>query len=199
MRVPSIPRSAGRVVSSGSGFTLTELMIVVVIIGIMSALATPLLTRDQQNDAGREFASGVARELQKCRSIAVSTRLGVRAYVFADRIEFRSYKAGATPGAVAVAPALTDPLLGISRARAGVVVWNVVSPTASAPSAAVLTSTTSAQVDFLTRGTTQLIGSPVPTSAVFYIRNGNLPSGTEASAFRIDVTALTGFVSMRTN
>ncbi|MEA2700869.1 MAG: hypothetical protein QOI66_5140 [Myxococcales bacterium] len=184
---------------NSAGFTLVELMIVVVIIGIMSALATPLFTRDQQTDAGRIFASEVARELQKCRSEAISSRLTVRAYAFADRIEFRSYKLGATPGAAPIAPAATDAMLGFVRAKPGVVIWNVVAPTASAPGVAVLTTTASAQIDFQTRGTAQLIGSPVPTSAVIYIRNSNLPAGTEAAAFRVDVTALTGFVSMRTN
>lgn len=182
-----------------AGFTLVELMVVVVIIGIMSALATPLLTRDQQADAGRIFASEVARELQKCRSEAISTRLAVRAYAFADRVEFRGYKLGATPGAAAVAPAVTDPVLGMVRAKPGVTIWNVLSPTDAAPVAAVLTTSTPAQVDFQTRGTVQLIGSPVPTSAVIYVRNSNLPTGSEYGAYRIDVAALTGFVTVRTN
>ncbi|HEY2903934.1 MAG TPA: prepilin-type N-terminal cleavage/methylation domain-containing protein [Polyangia bacterium] len=181
------------------GFTLVELMVVVIIIGIMSALATPLLTRDQQTDAGRIFATEVARELQKARTEAISTRMGVRAYAFADRVEFRSYKLGATPGAAPTAPAVTDGLLGMVRAKTGVAIWNVLAPTAAAPGAATLTTAVSAQLDLLNRGTAQLIGSPVPTSAVFYVHNTNLPAGSEYGSYRIDVNALTGFVTVRTN
>ena len=187
------------VVNVAGGFTLVELMIVVVIIGVMSALATPLLTRDRQTDAGRIFAGEVARELQKVRSEAIATRLTVRAYVFSDRVEFRSYKLGATPGAAPTVPALTDALLGSVKAKTGVSVWNVLAPTAPAPSQATLTSTTSAQIDFQPRGNAQLVGAPVPTSAVLYIKNALLPTGSEYAAYRVDVTALTGFVTVRTN
>jgi prepilin-type N-terminal cleavage/methylation domain-containing protein len=181
-----------------AGFTLTELMIVVAIMGIMSAIATPLLTRDNQVDAGRAFSSALGRELQKCRSEAVSSRLGVRAFVFSDRVELRSYKAGATVGAAPVAPTTADPLLGSVKAKEGVVILNVVAPTDTAPTDEVLTTTKSAIIDFLSRGGTQLVGAPIPTSSVVYIKNKNLPSGTEFSAFRIDIAAVTAFVSVRT-
>ncbi|HVR60990.1 MAG TPA: prepilin-type N-terminal cleavage/methylation domain-containing protein [Polyangia bacterium] len=191
-----VPRS---VAAAADGFTLVELMVVLAIIGIMSALATPLLTRDQQTDAARIFASEVARELQKVRSEAIATRLTVRAYVFGDRVEFRSYSLGATPGAAPTAPAPTDPMLGSVKARSGVSVWNVLSPAAATPSAAVLTTTAGAQIDFQSRGTAQLVGAPVPTSAVLYIKNASLPTGSEYASYRVDITALTGFITVRTN
>ncbi|HET6282927.1 MAG TPA: prepilin-type N-terminal cleavage/methylation domain-containing protein [Polyangia bacterium] len=192
------PPARARLNRNDSGFTLTELMIVVAIMGVMSAVATPLLTRDNQVDAGRAFSQSLARELQKCRSEAVSSRLGVRAFVFSDRVELRSYKAGATVGAAPVAPTVADPLLGSVQAKEGVVVLNVVASTDVAPTDEVLTTTKSAIIDFLSRGGTQLIGSPIPTSSVVYIKNKKLPAGTEFSAFRVDVAAITAFVAVRT-
>jgi prepilin-type N-terminal cleavage/methylation domain-containing protein len=181
-----------------AGFTLTEVMIVVVIIGVMAAISTPLLTRDDHVNDGRAFTYDVARELQKCRSEAVSSRLTIRAFVYSNRVELRPYKAGATPGAAPTAPAATDPLLRVVPSKNNITVLNVVAPSATAPTGAVLTPTAAALIDFLSTGGAQLIGSAVPTGATIYIQNADLPSTSKDAAFRIDVNPLTAFVAART-
>jgi prepilin-type N-terminal cleavage/methylation domain-containing protein len=179
------------------GFTLTELMIVVVIIGVMAAMATPLLNRDNHTNDGRAFTFDVARELQKCRSEAVSSRLAIRAFVFSDRVELRPYKTGATPGAAPTAPVVTDPMLRSVPAKDNIVVLNVVGSGDAAPTGLALSATTSAQIDFYSTGGAQLVGAAVPTSPVIYIQNNDLPSNSKDFAFRIDVNALTAFVSAK--
>jgi prepilin-type N-terminal cleavage/methylation domain-containing protein len=190
--------AAARARPAAGGFTLVELMIVVVIIGVLSTLSLPLLTRDNAVNDGRAFTFDIARELQKCRSEAVSSRLTIRAFVYADRVELRPYKAGATPGAAPTAPSATDPLLRTVPAKNKLAVLDMVAPSASAPTGPVLTTSKVALVDFLSTGGAQLVGAAVPTGATIYIQNGDLPSTSKDAAFRIDVNPLTAFVAART-
>src|SRR3569833_2808073 len=93
---------------------------ILVIIGVLAAAAAPSFIKDNRAREGRDLASDVARELQKCRSEALSTGLGVRAFVFSNRIELRPYVAAATPAGAPTAPVLTDPVARVLQAPAGV-------------------------------------------------------------------------------
>jgi prepilin-type N-terminal cleavage/methylation domain-containing protein len=191
--------SAARRRRAAAGFTLTELMIVLAIVGVMAAFAAPSFTKDNRARAGRDLASDVARELQKCRSEALSTGLGVRAFVFSDRVELRPYVAGATAGAAPRVPTTADPVLRIINAPAGITFTGVVVSGGAAPVTGTLSATVHADVDFSTQGAAQFVGQAVPTGAIIFLQNANLPTTSDEYDFRIDITALTAYVSVRTN
>lgn len=174
-------------------------MVVVVIVGVLAALSAPSFNRDQRGREGRDLASDVARELQKCRVEAVTTRLGIRAFVYEDKVELRLWVPGATAGAPPRVPTTGDPLLRTLRAPAGVLFTGVVAPGTPAPAAPTLTGNAHADIDFSNQGGAQLVGQPVPTGATIFLRNDGLPASSPDYDFRIDVTALTGFVAVRTN
>ena len=74
-------------------------MVVLVIIGILASLSVPRFRRDRVTREGFEFANEIARGFQHARYQAIAERLPIRAFVFSDRVEFRSAVPGATPGA----------------------------------------------------------------------------------------------------
>jgi prepilin-type N-terminal cleavage/methylation domain-containing protein len=180
-----------------AGFSLTELMFVVLIVGILSAVATPYVGRDRVAREGRDFVSTVARDMQRARVQAVSDRLPIRAFVFRDRVEFRSAIAGATPGAAPRAPTTTDPTFLVLQAKPGLDILDVQKDPSPAPAGQILTTATFAQVEFSAVGQAQLVGQPALTSAYLFVRNLNLTEGHPDRDFRIDVNALTGFVGLR--
>lgn len=180
-----------------AGFTLTEVMVVVVMIGILSALAYPYLGRDQRATETRDFSNEAGRALQIARSRAVAQRLPMRAHVYGDRIELRSWVAGINPGDAATAPALSVPPYTVVLARTGTEVLAVEPTSSPVPSSAVLSPTMSAQIDFNGQGQMQFVGQAPMTSAFIFVRSSILPVGVLNRLFRIDVRGLTGHIVVR--
>jgi hypothetical protein len=167
-------------------------MVTGAILTTMAAIATPLFTKDNRAADGRGFALDAARELQKCKVEAVTTRLPIRVFVFSDRLEIRPWQRGARAGAPPTPPSATAPLLRTLAAPGSVQLTDVVPPGTNP--AAPLTPATPKSVDFLSQGTAQLVGQPTPTGASIFLQNNDLPSSHPDYDYRLDVTALTAFV-----
>jgi prepilin-type N-terminal cleavage/methylation domain-containing protein len=181
-----------------AGFTLAELMTVVVMVGVLSAIALPYMGRDRKSIHAHEFASDVSRQLQVARSRAVAERLPVRAFIYRDRVDLRSWVAGTRPGDPSRAPVLSDPILLTVLARTGTDILDVQATSTSAPSMQVLTTASYAQIDFNSQGQMQFIGQAPMSPAFIYVRNTDMPSTSPNKFYRIDVRSLTGYISLRT-
>jgi prepilin-type N-terminal cleavage/methylation domain-containing protein len=180
------------------GYTLIEVMVVVVIIAVLSAIAAPRFTRDRIAADGREFANELARELQRSRIEAIASRMPIYAFVYADRVEIRSAKPGATLVAPVVAPTTSDPILRLIRPKQRITALDLTN-TIATPSAN-LTTSVNKQIVFSTMGGA-FIGptAPVnPTPVYLYVDNANAPSSHPERKFRVDISAMTGYVQLRT-
>lgn len=173
------------------GFTLVELLIVVVIIAVLAAIAAPRLTRDRVAAEGREFADIVTRELQRARMESITTRRPQYAFLFADRVEIRTAKPGATLMAPLVAPTVSDPILRIIRAKSSMAILDLTNSTTVTTGIS-----TGKQLVFSSMGV-GFIGPTapaVPTPVYVHLRNSSVHSSHPDYAFRIDVAGLTGYV-----
>ena len=173
--------------------TLTELMVVVVIIGLLAAAATPMFGRNRSQRTGQEFASHMARDFQRARFQAIAERLPVRAFVFADRVELRSAVATANMAAPPTPATLADPAHRVLMARDQVRVWDVKTAEGAPPSGA-LSANTHQIIEWNSLGQARVVG--LAGNGIFlYIRNEQTQSAS-GGRYRIDVAPLTGSVTL---
>jgi len=177
-----------------AGMTLTELMVVVVIIGVLAAASRPLFSRDRMKREARAFAAQLARDIQRVRFTAIAERLPQRVFIFSDRAEFRAAIPAADVNDPPTAAVVTDPTQRVLTAPGQVRVWNVLT-VAGTPGASVLTTATQRTINFDTTGVASVVGVAGARLTIF-IRNTNPAAGTQERDFRIDVQPLTGHVSL---
>jgi hypothetical protein len=119
------------------------------------------------------------------------------AFIYSNRVEIRAAKPGATLVAPVVAPTIADPIVRVIRPKPLITALDLTS-TMGTPSAN-LTTSVGKQIVFSTMGAA-FIGptAPVnPTPVYLYVENANAPSSHPERKYRIDVSALTGFVQLR--
>jgi prepilin-type N-terminal cleavage/methylation domain-containing protein len=179
---------------SQAGFTITELMIVLVIIGVLAAIATPSLTRDTTARKGRDFANMVAQGMLRAHLEAMSSRTTQIVRIFANRVEFwQQVRLDLTLQRTLPSPAYAGdgPHLAI---------WNVTNTEDAAPTVQVLqldSSQAEVSITFNPIGNALLrtSTSSVLANCRIYIRNEFLPPNHPDAGFMISMTGLTSAVS----
>ncbi len=179
-----------------AGFTLTELMMVVVILSLLAAISTPLFTRDNNARKGRDWSKMVAQLLQRARFQALGDRANIHVLFYRTRVDmYREEPPGAatpftllssTPGpaaegdkTVAIWDARTDGTL--PSAQNSALVGAPAAPTSPTPANDLVFTS---------------LGSTANTASWrVFLRNELLSSVHPDASFVINIWGLTGFIS----
>jgi Tfp pilus assembly protein FimT len=164
-------------------------MVVVVILGILAAVATPLLSRDNLARKGRDWANTVAQTLQRARFEAVGDRAIVQVLIYRTHVDtYERATATATPALLSSTP---GPVAAVAAPGKTIAIWDA-NETGTVPNVPMLSDSTATPptISFSALGSTSDNGF-----WSIYIRNELLPSGHPDAFFLITVQGLTGFVT----
>jgi prepilin-type N-terminal cleavage/methylation domain-containing protein len=171
---------------TNAGFTLTELMVVVVILSLLAALSTPLFTRDNNARRGRGWAQIVAQTLQRAHFQAMGDRASIHVKLYRTHITMERED---PPGTFTLLSSIQGPVAdGVTT----VAIWGASStgdvPTNGTKLPSIPTSPP--EIIFSSLGSTN--GS---ANWKVYVANEMLPVGHPDAGFVVEVTWLTGYVS----
>lgn len=182
-----------------AGFTLTELMVVVVILSLLAAVSTPLFTRDNAARKGRGWSNIIAQTLQRARFQAMGDRANIHVLLYRTRVDI--YRAEvAPPPANATTYTLLSTIQGpVINDTKTVAIWEARTDLTvpggqdddfiASPSEPTGTAKKN-EIVFTTLGST--VGN---ANWRIYIRNELLPSGHPDASFLVKVGGLTGYVT----
>jgi len=178
------------------GFTLTELMVVVVILSLLAALSTPMFGRDNNARKGRDWAKTVAQLLQRARFQAMGDRADIHVLLYRTRVDmYRKEPAGTVPpytllGSVSGPAVDADRTMAIWDARSDGTTPTGQSSTLAAAPALPASPTAANDIVFTSLGSTANT-----TSWRVYLRNELLGSTHPDASFVIIIGGLTGYIS----
>jgi prepilin-type N-terminal cleavage/methylation domain-containing protein len=182
-----------------AGFTLTETMVVVVILSILAAISTPLLVRDNTARKGRTWANTLAQILQRARFQAMGDRANIHVLFHRTRIDVYRRDNPIPPATAFSYPLLSStPGPVADDTSATVAIWDA-NTTHTAPTGRVLGNETQVPVTNAPAAN-EIIFTPLGAahdnaSWWIYIRNEILASNHPDASFMITVGGLTGHVS----
>jgi len=183
-----------------AGFTLTETMVVVVILSILAAISTPLLIRDNAARKGRTWANTVAQTLQRARFQAMGDRSNIHVLLHRTRIDVYRREDPVPPSTTVTYPLLSStPGPVADDTSATVAIWDA-NTTHTVPTGRVLGNETQVPATGGTPAANEIVFTPLgaaPDNASrwIYIRNEILASNHPDASFVITVSGLTGHVS----
>jgi prepilin-type N-terminal cleavage/methylation domain-containing protein len=182
------------------GFTLTETMVVVVILSLLAAISMPLFTRDNTARKGRDWAKIVAQMLQRAKFQAMADRANIHLMLY--RTQIQMYREN-----IPIPPATTTTFTLLSSTPGPshddgktVAIWDartdLVVPTGKSSNMDVAPAPPTALVPRGNEITFTSLGSTTGNANWrVYIRNELLPRAHPDAFFLVRVGGLTGFVS----
>jgi prepilin-type N-terminal cleavage/methylation domain-containing protein len=180
-----------------AGFTLTEMMVVVVILGLLAAASLSTLTKDTTASKGRNFAREIAQTLQSSRFQAMSERTNIHVQFYRTRVDVIRED---PPGTYTLLNTLRSPS---PDGVVTVAIWDAMATAATPPTGQSTNLTVPPGNPSPPNDPNDIIFTPLggtlnQISWTVYIRNEHLPSTHPDAAFALNITGLTGFVTTRT-
>jgi prepilin-type N-terminal cleavage/methylation domain-containing protein len=178
-----------------AGFTLTELMVVVVILSLLAALSTPMFTRDNNARKGAGWAKAVAQLLQRARFQAMGDRADIHVLLYRTHVD--TYRKE-TSGTYTLLSSVQGPVADGDKT---VAIWDAkVNDSTTLPTAQSSSFTGATAQPTSPTGANDIVFTSIGSTAStanwrIFIRNELLTSVHPDAAFVINIGGLTGFIT----
>jgi prepilin-type N-terminal cleavage/methylation domain-containing protein len=182
--------------TSDCGFTLTELMVVVVILSLLAAVSTPMFTRDNNARKGRDWAKTVAQLLQRARFQAMGDRADIHVVLYRTHVDMYRKDVSGLSTTYTLLSSVQGPAADDTKT---VAIWD--SRTDGAiPTGQNATLAASAAEPTSPTGSNDIVFTPIGSTANtsswrVFVRNEILPSSHPDASFVINVGGLTGYIT----